>query len=90
MRYWLAGVVAKKNPTLFRDLPESFKVGQPLPAHSLTRPALPGHPLPSNGRGKSGRARSPLRADGKSNFDRHARSDAPYPRFVHGGELLAV
>ena len=51
MRHWLAGVLAKENPALFRDLPESFKVGYPLPAHALTRPALRGHPLPSDGRG---------------------------------------
>jgi hypothetical protein len=27
MRHWPAGVLAKERPTLFRDLPESFKVG---------------------------------------------------------------
>jgi len=31
MRHWLAGVLAKERPALFRDLPESFKIGQPLP-----------------------------------------------------------
>jgi hypothetical protein len=31
MRHWLAGVLAKESPALFRDLPESFKVGHPLP-----------------------------------------------------------
>ena len=51
MRHWLAGVLAKERPALFRDLPESFKVGHPLPDHSLTRPALRGHPLLSDGRG---------------------------------------
>ena len=49
----------KENAALFRDLPESFKVGQPLPAHSLTRLR---HPLPSDGRGtqlQSGGAAAP-------------------------------
>jgi len=31
MRHWLAGVLAREKPALFRELPESFKVGQPLP-----------------------------------------------------------
>jgi hypothetical protein len=51
MRHWLAGVLARERPALFRDLPESFKVGHPLPDHSLTRLGLRGHPLPSDGRG---------------------------------------
>ena len=76
MRHWLAGVLARERPALFRDLPERFKVGHPLPMEP--NPAHENH----------GRARSPLRADGKSNFDRRARSDAPHRRFVHGCELL--
>ena len=52
MRHWLAGVLAKERPALFRALPESFKVGHPLPDHSLTRLR---HPLPSDGRGKGSR-----------------------------------
>jgi hypothetical protein len=40
----VASVLAKENPALFRQLPESFKVGHPLPAHSLTR-----KPFPSSG-----------------------------------------
>jgi hypothetical protein len=31
MRHWLAGVLAREHRALFRALPESFKVGQPLP-----------------------------------------------------------
>ena len=31
MRHWLAGVLAKEQPALFRDLPDSYKVGAPLP-----------------------------------------------------------
>ena len=49
-------MLARERPALFRDLPESFKFGQPLPAHSLTRLR---HPLPSDGRGKPGGAAAP-------------------------------
>jgi hypothetical protein len=96
MRHWLAGVLAKERPALFRDQPESFKVGHPLPAHSLTRLR---HPLPSDGRGiKTGGAATPpyLETVGLTcrsaqiSKRRRARSDAPYPRFVHGCELLAI
>jgi hypothetical protein len=41
MRHWLAGVFAKEQPALFRDLPDSFKVGEPLPPQPpqpLSRP----------------------------------------------------
>jgi hypothetical protein len=30
MRHWLAGVLARERPALFRALPESFKIGLPL------------------------------------------------------------
>lgn len=33
MRHWLAGILARENPALFRQLPESFKVGHPLPEY---------------------------------------------------------
>jgi hypothetical protein len=38
MRHWLAGVLAKEQPALFSDLPDSYKVGAPLPPQPLTRP----------------------------------------------------
>jgi len=31
IRHWLAGVLARERPALFRQLPESFKVGYPFP-----------------------------------------------------------
>ena len=31
MRHWLTGVLAREKPALFRALPESYKMGQPLP-----------------------------------------------------------
>ena len=75
MRHWLAGVLAKERPTLFRQLPESFKVGHPLPAHTLTRLR---HPLPSDGRGTSPHSGPLPRAERENHR----------PRFVHGCELL--
>lgn len=33
MRHWLAGILARENPVLFRQLPETFKIGQPLPPY---------------------------------------------------------
>ena len=38
MRHWLAGVLAREQPALFRDLPESFMLGEPLPLQPLFRP----------------------------------------------------
>jgi hypothetical protein len=38
MRHWLAGVLAKVQPALFRALPDSYKVGAPLPPQPLSRP----------------------------------------------------
>jgi hypothetical protein len=39
MRHWLAGVLARERPALFRALPESFKIGLELSsgAHGVTR-----------------------------------------------------
>jgi len=34
-RHWLAGVLAKEQPALFRDLPDSYKVGHPLPCRPV-------------------------------------------------------
>lgn len=37
MRHWLAGVLAKEQPALFRALSDSYKVGAPLPPQPLSR-----------------------------------------------------
>ena len=37
MRHWLASVLAKEKPALVRDLPESFKIGYPLPLQPILR-----------------------------------------------------
>ncbi|MCU0785389.1 MAG: hypothetical protein MUF81_15315 [Verrucomicrobia bacterium] len=34
MRHWLASALAAERPSLFRELPDSFKIGHPLPPHS--------------------------------------------------------
>ena len=41
MRHWLAGVLARERPALFRDLPESFKVGLEIPARAPHPGPLP-------------------------------------------------
>jgi hypothetical protein len=38
MRHWLAGVLAKEQPALFRALPDSYKVGAPLPQKKVGTP----------------------------------------------------
>ena len=52
MRHWLAGVLARERPALFRDRPESFKVGQPLPPHSPSRKKHLTPPLSPERRGR--------------------------------------
>ena len=56
MRHWLAGVLAKKSPALFCDLPEGFKIGHPL----AEKPLVKEHPtqaLSPKRRGRSVRPR---------------------------------
>ena len=38
MRHWLASVLAAEDPALFRQLPEDFKIGFPLPLAHLKQP----------------------------------------------------
>jgi len=76
MRHWLAGVLAKERPVLFRALPESFKIG---------------HPLPETPR-SSGRKSAPAnqsRFTSAATVSRMGRRNLR-PRFVHGCELLPV
>src|SRR5450759_3768511 len=46
MRHWLAGVLARERPALFRDLPESFKVGHSLPQRQTGAAAAPPYHKP--------------------------------------------
>jgi hypothetical protein len=40
LRHWLAGVLAKEQPALCRDLPDRYEVGTPLPSQPLSRPKM--------------------------------------------------
>ena len=72
MRHWLAGVLAKERPALFRDLPESFKLGQPLPMK------------PNPWRGSPGVSPHQI----QKIMGRKPGLSRPVSRFVHGCELL--
>jgi hypothetical protein len=74
-------MLAKEGPALFRDLPENFKVGHPLPSRPV---AAVCDRRTTHGNLKIRRARlvSPKSDEGGS--------DAPHLRFVHGCELLPV
>jgi hypothetical protein len=81
MRHWLAGVLAKERPALFRDLPESFKVGQPLPPYHKSKTV-----------GLTCRSASKLGTRGSRGPGRRPPSSHHHPanRFAHGCELLPV
>ena len=93
MRHWLAGslssvaahgegrMLAKENPALFRDLPESFKVGQPLPQVPRPVAAACDRRIASENL-KTRRSQSTATTVVRN-------SQAP-SRFVHGCELLVV
>lgn len=74
MRHWLAGVLARERPVLFRALPESFKIGLELPETPNPVAAV--------------YDRRPVRGNLKNRRSQSAATTAP--RFVHGCELLAV
>jgi len=78
MRHWLASVLTRERPALFRALPESFKIGQPLPIE---------HAVPV-GRGyrRAGLGTSKRSYDGSRGRSPHHSPN----RFVHGCELLAI
>jgi hypothetical protein len=80
MRHWLAGVLARERPALFRALPESFKVGLELPQKRPGGAAAPPYQKPKTV-GLTCRS-------AQISKTRRARSDAPYRHFVHGCELL--
>ena len=50
MRHWLASVLAREKPALFRRLPDDFKIGRPLPPH----------PAPLTGRVRRKAVRGPI------------------------------
>jgi hypothetical protein len=63
MRHWLAGVLARENPVLFRQLPEDFKIGHPLPIQPHPMAAVsdaqksPGNSRPRRARSDESRPR---------------------------------
>jgi hypothetical protein len=77
MRHWLAGVLARERPALFRALPESFKVGHPLPQKQTGGAAAPPYHKPKM-------VGLTCRSAIKSSQSR------PVSRFVHGCELLTA
>jgi hypothetical protein len=48
MRHWLSGILAKEKPALFRQLPDEFQVGRPIPVPipPKIRPPRPVSPFP--------------------------------------------
>jgi hypothetical protein len=74
-------MLAREQPALFRALPESFKVGLPLPQKMVISPQpSPGCAALSRSRGRG----TGFRSDGRE----IARRRNHRPRFVHGCELL--
>jgi hypothetical protein len=82
MRHWLAGVLARENPVLYRQLPESFKIGLELPEKRPGGAAAPPYQKLKTV-GLTCRSASKLEAHG-------SRGRSPHHRFVHGCELLTV
>ena len=101
MRHWLAGVLARENPVLYRQLPESFKIGKPLPSSDL-RPAEPrlgispirwakDTPAKPRSSGCESAPSSQSRfTSAATNSRTGSRGRSPHHRFVHGCELLTV
>ncbi len=85
MRHWLAGVLARERPALFRDLPESFKIGRPLPEkpRSSGRESAPSSRPQNQSRFTS--AATVSRAGSRGRSPHHM-----VHRFVHGYELPTV
>jgi hypothetical protein len=78
MRHWLAGVLARERPALFRQLPESFKIGL----------AMPEKPRRS---GRQSAPSSQSRFTSAATISRTgSRGRSPHHRFVHGCELLTI
>ncbi len=91
MRHWLAGVLERENPVLFRQLPESFKIGKPLPS-SVLRPPSPirwakDKPEEPRSSGRESAPSSQSRFTSAATIARIGRRNFR-PRYVHGCELL--
>jgi hypothetical protein len=93
MRHSLAGVLARERPALFRDLPESFKVGHPLPQKHIGGAAAPPYHKPKTV-GLTCRSASISvtcrNASLPKTMRRKSDISRPASRFVHGCELLTA
>jgi hypothetical protein len=74
-------MLAKETPALFRELPESFKVGEPLPQVPRTVAAVCDRRIASRNL-KARRSQSAATTI--------LRRSRPVSHFVHGCELLAA
>jgi hypothetical protein len=83
MRHWLAGVLARERPALFRALPESFKVGLELPQKRPGGAAAPPYQ-------KQKTVGLTCRSAAVSHGSRGRSPHQPTARFVHGCELIPV
>jgi hypothetical protein len=81
MRHWLAGELARERSALFRQLPESFKVGHPLPQKQTGGAAAPPYHKPKT---------VGLTCRSASISGTRSKASRPAHRFVHGCDLLAV
>ncbi len=95
MRHWLAGVLARERPALSRALPESFKIGKPLPSSDLRTPSPVRRAKDMPEKPPGGAAAPPYHKHKMVGTPRcgvrTSQRDVPTkPRFVHGCELLMV
>lgn len=90
MRHWLAGVLARERPALFRALPESFKIGLELPQRGgdASSPKRGGGAPAAFWQAPAKPTRRPATKASLAHFCDEA--SRPHSRFVHGCELLPV
>jgi len=81
MRHWLASALFKRRSPLFRELPDSFKMGRPLPGRSFSRQK-------EMDEAKAGNQRMVENSTRRKH--RPAANFHPSNRLVHGGEWLAI
>jgi len=91
MRHWLASVLAKENPVLYHQPPESFKIGGPLPQ----KPRGSGRESAPSDQSRFTSAATVSKAGSRGSAFARLRRDKRAPRqpamrFVHGCELLTL
>ena len=84
-------MLARERPALFRDLPESFKVGHPLPQKQGGAAAPPYHkPKMAALTCRSAQISKRRGSRGSPQSGTGCSPHHPASRFVHGCELLTV